>query len=87
MLEKSILSELLIQLKQSYDMLSPSCHGGLTLFKLFVDKLDAKTYESSKLLQNYITTLSSDGIPVKNMATTAASFKAAAKYCLSLIFL
>lgn len=79
MLEKSILSELLIQLKQSYDMLSPSCHGGLTLFKLLVDKLDAKTYKNTKLLQNYITSFCFDAIPGKSVATGTVCFKTAAK--------
>jgi predicted small integral membrane protein len=34
--------------------------GGLTLFKLRVDKLDAKTFENTKLLQDYITSFCLD---------------------------
>ena len=64
-IELSAVPSLLVQIKQSFDILPPDQQGGLTLFKLVVDKLDSNTFENTKLLQDYITTFRLDAFPVK----------------------
>jgi hypothetical protein len=44
-----------------------------------VDKLDAKTFENTKLLQDYITSFRLDRIPGENVSMGSSCFKAAAK--------
>ena len=78
-LELSTVPTLLVQIKQSFDILPQMQHGGLTLFKLLVDKLDAKTFENTKLLQDYITSFCLDRIPGENVSLGSSCFKAAAK--------
>mgnify|MGYP006221336775 CR=1 FL=1 len=53
-LELSTTPTLVVQIKQLFDILPPNQQDGLTLFKLLVDKLDLKTFENTKLLQDYI---------------------------------
>jgi hypothetical protein len=55
-IELSTTPTLLVQIKQSFDILPFTQQGGITLFKLLVDKLDSKTFKNTKLLQDYITT-------------------------------
>ena len=43
-LKLSTVPTLLVQIKQSFNMLPKTQQGGLTLFKLLVNKLDAKTF-------------------------------------------
>ncbi len=50
-----------------------------SLFKLLVDKLDAKTFENTKLLQDYISSFRLDRIPGENISMGSSCFKAAAK--------
>ena len=78
-LELSTAHTLLVQIIQSFDILPTTQQGGLTLFKLLVDKLDAKTFENTKLLQDYITTFRLDRIPGENVSLGSSCFKAAAK--------
>jgi hypothetical protein len=78
-LELSIVPTLLVQIKQSFDILPKTQQGGLTLFKLLMDKLDAKTFENTKLLQEYITSFRLDRIPGENVSMGSSCFKAAAK--------
>jgi len=78
-LELSTVPTLLVQIKQSYDILPQIQQGGLTLFKLLVDKLDAKSFENTKLLQDYITSFRLDKIPGENVSLGSSCFKAAAK--------
>jgi hypothetical protein len=78
-LELSTAPTLLVQIKQSFDILPKTQQGGLTLFKLLVDKLDAKTFEYTKLLQDYITSFRLDRIPGENVSLGSSCFKAAAK--------
>jgi hypothetical protein len=66
-LELSTVPTLLVQIKQSFEILPKTQQGGLTLFKLLVDKLDAKTFENTKLLQDYITSFCLDRIPAVRM--------------------
>ena len=51
----------------------------MTLFKLLVDKLDSKTFENTKLLQDYITSFRLDRFPGENVALGSSCFKAASK--------
>ena len=78
-LELSTVPTLLVQIKQSFDILPKTQQGGLTLFKLLVDKLDTKTFENTKLLQDYITIVCLDCIPGENVSLGSSCFKAAAK--------
>jgi hypothetical protein len=41
--------------KQTYDTLQDVQKGGLTLFKLFVDRMDHHSFESTQVLINFIT--------------------------------
>ena len=75
----STTPNLLVQIKRSFDILPPSQQGGLTLFKLLIDKLDSKTFENTKLLQDYITTFCLDHFPGENVALGSSCFKAAYK--------
>jgi hypothetical protein len=78
-LELSTVPTLLVQIKQTFDILPKTQQGGLTLFKLLVDKLDAKSFENTKLLQDYITSFRLDRIPGENVSMGSSCFKAAAK--------
>jgi hypothetical protein len=78
-LELSTVPTLLVQIKQLFDIFPKTQQGGLTLFKLIVDKLDAKTFENTKLLQDYITSFCLDRIPGENVSLASSCFKAAAK--------
>ena len=78
-LELSTVPTLLVQIKQTFDILPKTQQGGLTLFKLLVDKLDAKSFENTKLLQDYITSFRLDRIPGENVSMGLSCFKAAAK--------
>jgi hypothetical protein len=78
-LELSTVPTLLVQIKQSFDILPKTQQGGLTLFKLLIDKLDAKTFENIKLLQDYICGFRLDHIPGENVSLGSSCFKAAAK--------
>ena len=78
-IELSTVPTLLVQIKQSFDLLPPDQQGGLTLFKLLVDKLDSKTFENTKLLQEYLTSFRLDRFPGENVALGSSCFKAASK--------
>ena len=78
-LELSTVPTLLVQIKQSFGILPKTQQGGLALFKLLVDKLDAKTFENTKLLQDYITTFRLDRIRGENVSMGSSCFKAAAR--------
>ena len=62
-LELSTIPTLLVEIKQLLDILPKTQQGGLTLFKLHVNKLDAKTktFENTKLfritLQDFVLTV------------------------------
>jgi hypothetical protein len=78
-LELSTIPTLLVEIKQLLDILPKTQQGGLTLFKLLVNKLDAKTFENTKLLQDYITSLCLDHTPGENVSLGSSCFKSAAK--------
>jgi hypothetical protein len=73
-IELSTVPTLLVQIKQSFDILPPDQQGNITLFKLLVDKLDSKTFENTKLLQDYITSFRLDCFPGKNVALGSSCF-------------
>jgi len=62
-----------------FDILPTTQQGGIILSKLVVDKLDAKTFEKTKLLKYYITTFCLERIPGENVALGSSCFKAASK--------
>jgi hypothetical protein len=80
-LKLSTSPSLLVQVKQSYDYDTlPKCQqGGTMLFKLLVDKLDARTFKNTTILQDYLTGFHLDQIPGENVAIGSSCFKAAAK--------
>ena len=78
-LELSASKEVLIQVKQTYAVLPPAQQGGLTLFKLITDKIDARSFEGTQAILLFLSTfdiLKFDGEDV-GIATTR--FKAAAR--------
>jgi hypothetical protein len=77
--ELSTVLTLLVQIKQSFDILPPDQQGGLNLFKFLVDKLDSKTFQNTKLLQEYLTSFRLDRFPGENVALGSSCFKAASK--------
>lgn len=70
---------LLVQIKQLLDILPKNQQGGPTLFKLIFDKLNAKTFERTTLLQDYITSFCLYCLPCKNVSLGSSFFKAAGR--------
>jgi hypothetical protein len=75
-LTKSTEAALPGQVKQTYDTLQDSEKGGLTLFKLLVDRIDHRSFESSQALINFITGFQLLNFDGEHVPTTIARFKA-----------
>ena len=75
-LTQSTEESLLVQVKQTFDTFSDAQKGGLTLFKLLVDKIDQRIFESTQALINSITEFKLANFDGENVSLAAARFKA-----------
>ena len=75
-LTKSTKVALLIQVKQTYDTLQDSEKGVLTLFKLLVDHIGHRSFESTQALINLITGFQLVNFDGEHVPTAIARFKA-----------
>jgi hypothetical protein len=73
---KSTESTLLVQAKQRFDTLRDTQKGGLTLFKLLVDRIDYRSFESTQALLNFITSFQLTNFDGENVPLATARFKA-----------
>jgi len=73
---QSTESSLLVQVKQTYDTLPDAQKGGLTLFKLLVDRIDHRSFESTQALLNFLTGFQLSNFDGENVPLATARFKA-----------
>ena len=78
-LQASTASSLLVQIKQSYNKLDILQCGGLTLFKLIVDKIDACSFKSTQVILTFLQRFDLPQFDGKDMAVATTPFKAAVK--------
>ena len=73
---QSTQESLLVQVKQTFDTFSDAQKGGLTLFKLLVDRIDHYSFESTQALINFITEFKLANFDSDSVLLAAACFKA-----------
>ena len=78
-LQASTASSLLVQIKQSYDELDILQCGGLTLFKLIVDKIDACSLETTQAILTFLQRFDLQQFDGEDVAVATTLFKAAVK--------
>jgi hypothetical protein len=75
-LTQSTEESLLVQVNQTFDTFIDAQKGGLTLFKLLVDKIDHRSFESTQALINFITEFKLVNFDGEDISLAAAHFKA-----------
>ena len=75
-LPQSTEDSLLVQVKQTFDTFSNAQKDGLTLFRLLVDGIDHRSFESTRALINFITEFKLANFDGKIISLAAACFKA-----------
>ena len=76
MLEASIEPGLLVRLQQSMNVFPPAERGGLTLFKLLVDKIAKPSFEFVEVGQNFLRTFKLSNFAGEHVPTAVSHYKA-----------
>lgn len=78
LLSASTEPNLLMQVKQGYDVLPKRKQGGITFFKIIVDLQDANTFENISLHQTFLREYSLSNTEGEDVVTSVAGFVAVA---------